>query len=105
MPENNSIIVSAFIWNQKQKFPGILSLKDDELHFQLEGFENSNLNIELHLSDLVEVEEFLLYDISLNGLYLKSRSGREDHFILDDPVAFRKAINSWRKRHPGSLRA
>lgn len=105
MPENNSITVSAYIWNQKQKFPGVLSLQDGILQFQLDGFENSNLNIELPLSDLVEIEEFLLYDISLNGLYLKSKSGREDHFILDDPIAFRKAINSWRRLHPGSLRA
>ena len=98
MPENKPISVNAFVWNGQQQFPGTLSLENGLLRFQLEGFEQSNLNLELELKDLIEVEEFLLYEISLNGLYIKSKSNKEDHFILDDPVGFRKAITQWQKQ-------
>lgn len=105
MPNLEPVKVDAHLWNGQQKLSGKLSLSDGLLKFTLSGFEDSHLDIHLTIADIVEIEEFLLYDISLNGLYLKSKSGREDHFILTDPVAFRKSINQWRKQAKDLLQA
>lgn len=50
------------------------------------------------MSEVEEVDSFLVFKISRLGLLVRSRDGRADRFILEDPEAFRKALNQALRR-------
>lgn len=84
--------VSAHLWDGSKQLPGTLSLTPKDLLFKFDDFQCSHLNLEIHLDDIETVEFLLLFDFSRNGLKIKSKSGRFDLFVLENPETFRWAL-------------
>ena len=82
---------NANLWDGKRQLPGILSLTPQRLVFQFDGFQKSHLSLSIPLVEIESAELFLLFEFSRNGLKITSESG-VDLFVLDDPLAFRKAL-------------
>lgn len=84
--------MDAWIWNGHQQLPGTILLCDDRLLFQLQAFADTHLKLEIFLSDIEEVDSFIVFNVSRLGLLIRHRDGLSDRFILEDPEAFRKAL-------------
>ncbi len=82
----------ASLYNGKQQLPGTLILTDEHLLFTFEDFSQSHLNLQIPINEIEQAEEFLLFNISRNGLKITSRGGHFDLFVLDNPAVFRTAI-------------
>ena len=92
-PNEPILMMDAWLWNGQQQMPGVIQLLPGRIRFQPADFPDSHLSLEIPLSEVEEVDSFLVFNISRLGLLVRSRDGRSDRFILADPEAFRKALN------------
>ena len=92
------IMMDAWLWNGRLRLPGVIQLLPGLIRFQPADFPASHLSLEIPLSEVEEVDSFLVFKISRLGLLVRSRDGRADRFILEDPEAFRKALNQALRR-------
>ena len=83
---------AASLWDGNKQLPGKLSLTPKNLFFKFDDFQKSHLNLQIPLADIEQAEPFLIFDISRNGLKVTGKKGQMDLFILDDPMAFKKAL-------------
>ena len=86
------LLSPASLYNGKQQLPGTLILTDEHLLFTFDDFSQSHLNLQIPINEIEQVEEFLIFNISRNGLKITSKDGHLDLFVLNDPAVFRKAI-------------
>ena len=87
------IMMDAWLWNGRQRLAGVIQLLPGYIRFQPEDFPDGHLSLQISLSDIEEVDSFLVFNISRLGLLVRTLDGRADRFILEDPEAFRKALN------------
>ena len=84
----------ATLWDGTHQLAGQLELWATGLVFRLSDFEFSNLNLAIPLTEIAEVEEYLVFDLARNGLRVLTKNNRYDLFVLDDSRAFKLAILS-----------
>ncbi|PSR14231.1 MAG: hypothetical protein DA408_09690 [Bacteroidetes bacterium] len=84
----------AALWDGTHQLAGQLELWDTVLVFRLSDFKFSNLNLTIPLAEIVEVEEYLVFDLARNGLRILTKNNRYDLFVLDDSRVFKLAILS-----------
>ena len=84
--------VSAHLWDGQQKIRGTLKLTKDELVFEFEDFGESHLDLRIPLNGIIQVTSFLIFDQARKGLKIVSIDDAIDLFILEDPLAYRKAL-------------
>ena len=92
MPDIPIMTAEAWLWNGYKQLSGQLLLFASHLKFEQEEFPDSHLCLKIPLAEIGEVETFLLFGLARKGLIIRSRSGRQDLFVLDDPGAFRRAL-------------
>ncbi len=84
----------AHLWDGKRQFPGRLEIWEYKLEFRFEEFPKSHMNLVIPIWEILKVEEFLLFDISRNGIRVENQKGKTDAFVLEKPGIFRKRILS-----------
>ena len=94
-PSTNMPILTseAWIWNGHKQLPGQIQLWPDRLFFALQDFPDSHLNLEIFLSEVVEIESFLVFAISRLGLMVRTADGKTSRFILKNPEEVRRVMN------------
>jgi len=90
--------VSAWLWNGKDKLAGFLVLTQDRLRFQLRDFPDSHLQMEIPLSDIEQVDTFMVFGFARLGLQIRSASHRNDRFILEDLKSFHQRLQAQIKK-------
>jgi hypothetical protein len=94
---------SAFLWDGLQRLPGALILGDVELVFEVEAFSDAGLNVRIPYASIRKVELLLIFDLGLNGLLIEDAEGRRNCFVLDEPVAFKKALKNLINKNHNNL--
>lgn len=84
--------VPAHLWNGNQTLNGHLVLRSNALTFECTDFSRSHLELQIPLAGIERVEPFLVFDYANKGLRITSHDGREDLFVLEDPLTFRGAL-------------
>ncbi|MCB0519053.1 MAG: hypothetical protein H6577_12460 [Lewinellaceae bacterium] len=74
----------AALYNGKQQLPGTLVLTEEHLLFTFDDYRHSHLNLQIPLADIEQAEEFLIYNLTRNGLKITSGDGHFDLFELED---------------------
>lgn len=82
----------AWLWNGRQQIPGRLILLEHKMSFEITSFPKSSLQLEIFYRDIVQIKEFLLFDLARYGLRINTINGRSDLFVLDDPASLQKAL-------------
>ncbi len=83
---------AAWLWDGKRQLPGRLELSEYRLEFHFDNFRDSHLNLIIPLREIEKVEEFLLFELSRNGLRVENRQGKTDVFVLEELAGFKKMI-------------
>ncbi len=84
--------VQATLWDGKRQLVGFLELREIEILFQLMDFKESHLNLRIPLILISKVEEYLVFDIAKNGLRIIDIEGKNDLFVIDDVLKFKKLL-------------
>ncbi len=84
--------VPAHLWDGKNRIRGHLTLTSEELIFELQEFAKSHLQMKVPLTGITRVEPFLIFSHIRKGLKIISDDGREDLFVLEDPLRFRNMM-------------
>ncbi len=92
MPGQPIITTEAWLWNGHRRLSGQLLLFAGHLQFEQVEFPDSHLSLTIPLAEIMEMEEFLLFGLARNGLLIRSRSGRQDLFVLNSPANFRRQV-------------
>ena len=82
----------AWLWNGRQQISGRLILLEHKLSFEITSFQKSNLQLEIFYRDIIQIREFLLFDLARYGLRINTINGRSDLFVLDDPASLKRAL-------------
>ena len=82
----------AFLWDGKRQLPGTLELWEHKVIFRFDNFRDSHLNLVIPIWEILRVEEFLLFEVSRNGLCIENRGGQSDCFVLDEPGVFKNKL-------------
>lgn len=88
----------AWLWDGQRQLPGTLELWELKVVFRSEGFSESHLNLVIPIWEILQVEEFLLYDLARNGLRIEDREGKTDYFVLEEPRLFRQRLEDVMKQ-------
>ncbi len=92
---NTPIFVSpAHLWDGHRQLPGQLELWEQELVFRFANFEDSHLQLTVSLSEITKLEEFLIYNVALNGLRIISKDGKADTFVLEQSRLFKHLLEA-----------
>jgi hypothetical protein len=91
-PKAPILSVPATIWDGSRQFSGVLELWQKAVCFRLIGFKNSHLELNIPITEIERVEEFLVFDLAKNGLRIQSKNGRSDLFVLDEGALFKNAL-------------
>ena len=83
----------AIFWDGAKQLSGILEIFETELTFQFEDFKHSHLGLRISFEEIQYAKEFLLFNLTRNGLKIVSRDGKIDMFILDDSKSICELIN------------
>ena len=84
--------VSASLWDGNRQLAGTLELWETEVLFRFSDFNNSHLNLTIPLPTIEKVEEYLVYDLTRNGLLIQNKNGKFDLFVLEEVRMFKKAL-------------
>ena len=79
------------------KLQGELILDEKSLKFRLSDFSESDLQMDLRLSEVDTVSYESVFGLDLKALKIKSVKGRSNLFVLDDAVKFKELILKARK--------
>lgn len=85
----------AFLWDGQQQLPGTLELWEQQVIFRFDGFQKSHLNLVIPIREILRVQEFLVFDISRNGLRIENKEGKADCFVLDEPGVFKEKLRAF----------
>ncbi len=83
---------TASLIENTQKLIGNLELYPTEIVFKPIDFKNSHLTLCIPLSTIEKIEEFLVFDLARNGLWIKDKQGKFDMFVLDDLTKFKRIL-------------
>lgn len=83
---------SAIFWDGKKQLEGVLELWDAEIIFHFEDYKNSSLNLVILISEIENVQLFMIYRIARNGVKIISKRNRIDQFVLEDSKYFFKLL-------------
>lgn len=86
------ISTPAFLWDGQRQLPGRLELWEYKLVFHFENFRDSHLSLVIPIWEILTVEEFLLFEISRNGIRVENQQGKTDAFVLEEPQKIKKLI-------------
>lgn len=90
----------AFLYDGNKQLAGELSVTEEGIRFYFSDFNKSHLNLHIALSDIERLEIFQLYNLTTNGLKIISNNGREDLFILREPLVIKKSIEQLKRQRP-----
>lgn len=93
------IIEPTFLWAEGERLIGKIYIFKHYLEYVPDHFQNSHLTCTIYFSDIIRIQEFLLFDIARNGLSIHSKDDRIDQFILDEPAEVKAIINGLRSKH------
>ena len=79
------------------KLEGELILDDNSLKFRLNDFSESDLQMDLKLSEVADVSYESVFGLDLKALKISTVRGRSNLFVLDDAVKFKELILQARK--------
>ena len=89
----DSFSCQAWLWNGSSKLEGNLFLSDEKLIFKPQVFSDGNLKIEICIENIENIETFLLFGLSKNGIKIITDNGKEDRFILENIPRFKNALS------------
>ena len=84
----------AFLWDGLSQLPGTLELWEQKVVFRFDNFRDTHLNLVIPLWEILRVEEFLIFNISRNGLRIENKEGKADCFVLEEPGIFKEKIKA-----------
>ncbi|MBK8566715.1 MAG: hypothetical protein IPN76_26140 [Saprospiraceae bacterium] len=84
----------AHLWDGHRQLPGQLELWEHELVFRFANFEDSHLQLAVPLSEITNLEEFLIYNVAWNGLRVISTDGKADSFVLEQSRLFKHLLEA-----------
>lgn len=87
--------VDAILWVGEHRIAGLLTVTKDALEFLLKPDPKSHFSLLIRKKDIRQVEEFLLFGVSRNGLSVISKNGKTDSFIVDDPGSLKLFLLDW----------
>lgn len=87
----------AFIWDENKQLSGSIFLSDEEVIFQFRDFGKSHLSLKIAYTNIIKIEIFVIYNLSINGLKIVGKNQKEDLFILQNPKALKKEIEQRQK--------
>jgi hypothetical protein len=85
------------MWDGMNKLQGELILDETSLQFRLTDFSDSDLKINLTLSEIDRVSYEAVYGLDLRALKIQSVKGRSNLFVLDNAFAFKELLQEARK--------
>lgn len=78
----------GYLWDGTKQLSGNLKLCPSQLVFEFDDFHQTHMNLMIELSEIEFVKVFLIYNIALHGLKIKSKDGKIDLFVLEDCSKF-----------------
>ena len=91
-------IASAFLWDGQRQLPGTLELWEHKVVFRFDDFRDSHLNLVIPIWEILRVEEFLLFEVSRNGLRIENKAGKADCFVLEGLGVFKEKLRKLMER-------
>ncbi|MFZ2899640.1 MAG: hypothetical protein WA004_13500 [Saprospiraceae bacterium] len=89
--------VDAVLWVGSHRISGVLSIGEDAVTFRMEPDQQSHFSLYIPKNEIRRIEEFLVFGVSRNGLWIESQDGREDRFVVEDPAELKRMLSSWRR--------
>jgi hypothetical protein len=80
------------MWDGMNKLHGDLILDDTSLKFRLTDFSESDLQMNLLLSEIIDVSYEAVFGLDLKALKILSVKGHSNLFVLNDAVKFKELI-------------
>ena len=85
---------TAFLWDGKKQLPGMLVISDQYVAFNSLYFRDSHLQLRIRITDIDHLALKPIFRISTHILRIKSRVGKTDQFVLENPRAIKKLIEN-----------
>lgn len=89
--------VEAILWVGDYRIPGVFSVREDVVEFFSETCKKSHVTLCIPKLTISQVEAFEVFRFGRNGLKIKSKDGREDLFVLEDPIGLKQLLQDWAK--------
>jgi hypothetical protein len=86
---------SAHLWDGVRRLPGVLTLSESELVFEVVAFPDADFIVKIAFENIAQAEMMLIFDFHLHGLLLTERDGKQHCFILDEPADFLNKLNKY----------
>ena len=77
------------------KYNGIVEINESALSFNFSEFSTRKLVLHIALIDIVHIDYYKLYNITINGLEIITLAGMQYVFIVDDPLELRLLIHQF----------
>ena len=83
---------SAFLWDGQNRLQGTLELWEYKVVFKFDDFQKSHLTLVIPIWEILSVETFLLFELTLNGIRIENKKGHEDTFIVEDASKVKRLL-------------
>jgi len=84
--------MKAILWDGYKQIKGDLILEKERIRFRLADFSETDLVFDLAYQEIEAVSYHSLYELSSNGLRIKSKNNKSNIFIVEKPQELKKAI-------------
>lgn len=95
MSKSNNIPIyatAASLWDGVSQLSGILELWEAEVIFRFIDFKDSHLELIISLKAVERIEEYLVFDLAENGLWIEGKGGKSDLFVLKNVKLFKDQL-------------
>jgi len=84
--------MKATLWDGSKQLHGSLELLENGLFFSLNNFSKSNLNLDIPYEHIESVKLYRVYKISLEGLEIVTKDGRQNIFVMEEAKEIKNSI-------------
>ena len=86
--------MKATLWDGSKQLHGSLELLENGLFFSLNNFSRSNLNLDIPYEHIENVRLYRVYKISLEGLEIVTKDGKQNVFVMEDASNIKRLIRN-----------
>ena len=80
------------MWDGNKKLFGELILGQESLMYVMSDFSMTDLNLDIPYQVISEIDYHKLYDLSAEGVIIKTELGHDNIFIVSDPQVLVRSI-------------
>lgn len=85
--------MEAILWDGNKQIHGNLEAQSTLLVFRLNDFADSNLELKIHYTDILKVRYQKIYQLSLKGVIIQLKNGKQNVFIVDRPGELKEMVD------------